>query len=79
MKAKKDNNRDRLGGSGLRKARSELGWSQQQVADRIGTTKVTVNRWENGATFPFVHSLSASYLVKSTQKYPCLPSMERRS
>ncbi len=52
MKAKKDNNRDRLGGSGLRKARSELGLSQQQVADSIGTTKVTVNRWENGVTFP---------------------------
>lgn len=38
--------------TGLHNARKEQGWSQQQLADRIGTTKVNISRWENGATTP---------------------------
>jgi tetratricopeptide (TPR) repeat protein/transcriptional regulator with XRE-family HTH domain len=30
----------------------EQGWSQQQLADKVGTTPITVSRWENGATSP---------------------------
>ncbi len=37
----------------LRKARVERGWSQQELADQIGTTPVNISRWENGSTFPF--------------------------
>jgi transcriptional regulator with XRE-family HTH domain/DNA polymerase III delta prime subunit len=33
-------------------ARLRRGWSQQEVADRIGTTSVNVSRWERGATSP---------------------------
>lgn len=36
----------------LRAAREELGWSQQKLADQVGTTPVNVSRWENGQTFP---------------------------
>jgi tetratricopeptide (TPR) repeat protein/DNA-binding XRE family transcriptional regulator len=36
----------------LRDARSESGWSQQNLADRIGTTPVNISRWENGSNFP---------------------------
>ncbi len=36
----------------LRDARVERGWSQQELADQIGTTSVNVSRWENGSTFP---------------------------
>ncbi|HKV60055.1 MAG TPA: tetratricopeptide repeat protein [Ktedonobacteraceae bacterium] len=36
----------------LRIAREERGWSQQDLAERVGTTAVTVSRWENGQTFP---------------------------
>ena len=36
----------------LRDARLERGWSQQDLADRIGTTVVNISRWENGSTFP---------------------------
>lgn len=36
----------------LRDARVEHGWSQQQLADQVGTTPVTVSRWENGSTSP---------------------------
>ncbi|HJT59521.1 MAG TPA: FxSxx-COOH system tetratricopeptide repeat protein [Ktedonobacteraceae bacterium] len=38
--------------SRLREARLELGWSQQYLAERVGTTPVTVSRWENGLVFP---------------------------
>lgn len=37
----------------LHDARVEQGWSQQELAERIGTTSVNVSRWENGSTFPF--------------------------
>src|SRR5437660_7482732 len=37
----------------LHDARSQRGWSQQNLADRVGTTSVNISRWENGSTFPF--------------------------
>src|SRR5436853_6206128 len=36
----------------LTEARILRGWSQQDVADRIGTTHVNVSRWERGITKP---------------------------
>src|SRR5947209_7760810 len=36
----------------LRNARVEHGWSQQELADLIGTTPVNISRWENGSHFP---------------------------
>jgi tetratricopeptide (TPR) repeat protein/transcriptional regulator with XRE-family HTH domain len=36
----------------LREARVERGWSQQELADQVGTTPVNISRWENGSTFP---------------------------
>src|SRR5436853_7148352 len=36
----------------LTEARNERKLSQQQVADRIGTTHVNVSRWERGITRP---------------------------
>src|SRR5437879_9366717 len=38
--------------SRLHDARSERGWSQQELADQIGTTPVNISRWENGSNFP---------------------------
>src|SRR5947207_15231560 len=40
----------------LRTARVERGWSQQDLADQIGTTPVNISRWENGLTFPIPYS-----------------------
>jgi len=37
---------------GLRDARLERGWSQQELADWVDTTPKTISRWESGATFP---------------------------
>ena len=36
----------------LREERLRRGWSQQEVADRLQTTVVTVNRWEQGVQKP---------------------------
>lgn len=36
----------------LRLERLQRQWSQQELADRLGTTVVSINRWERGATSP---------------------------
>ena len=36
----------------LRAAREGRGWSQQKLAEQIGTTSVNISRWENGSNFP---------------------------
>ncbi len=47
----------------LRAARKERGWTQQQVADRIGAPlSLNISRWENGIAFP-----SPYYLEKLCQ------------
>jgi len=38
--------------SRLHDARVERGWSQQNLAEQVGTTPVNISRWENGSTFP---------------------------
>src|SRR5262252_5324503 len=49
----------------LRAARKERGWTQQQVADRIGAPLwLNVSRWENGTAFP-----SAYYLERLCQLF----------
>lgn len=49
----------------LRAARKERGWSQQQVADRIGAPlSLNVSRWENGTALP-----SAYYLERLCQLF----------
>ena len=36
----------------LREVREQYGWSQQDVADKVGTTPLNVGRWERGVTQP---------------------------
>jgi transcriptional regulator with XRE-family HTH domain len=36
----------------LKKARWLRGWSQRELADRLGTTVVTIKRWERGSQQP---------------------------
>src|SRR5215472_1716917 len=49
----------------LRAARKERGWTQQQVADRIGAPlSLNVSRWENGLAFP-----SAYYIERLCQLF----------
>lgn len=39
----------------LRRERQQRSWTQQQVAESIGTTALSVGRWERGITFPSPH------------------------
>ncbi len=39
----------------LRLARESQGWTQEELAEKLGTTSVTVSRWESGITFPSRH------------------------
>lgn len=39
----------------LRRARELRGWSQQRVAEAVGTNKVMVSRWEGGVMAPSPH------------------------
>ena len=36
----------------LKKLRQQQGWSQEDLARKIGVSFATVNRWENGKTKP---------------------------
>ena len=38
--------------SRLHDARLDRGWSQQDLAELVGTTFVNISRWENGSNFP---------------------------
>jgi len=36
----------------IRRARERMGWSQSELARRIGVSKTAVSKWEDGATAP---------------------------
>lgn len=38
--------------SPLKRVREQRGWTQSEVAERIGSTRINVGRWEKGLTFP---------------------------
>ncbi len=39
-------------GSRLRRERQEHGWTQAEVAEYIGSTRLVVGKWERGEYFP---------------------------
>lgn len=41
----------------IRQARKARNWTQEQLAESIGTTQQTINRWENGYTEPKLSDL----------------------
>jgi transcriptional regulator with XRE-family HTH domain len=59
----------------LRTMRESQGWTQEELAEKIGTTGVTISRWESGVTFPnryFRKKLSILY-GKSIQELGLMP------
>src|SRR5690349_14883677 len=36
----------------IKMEREQRGWTQSEVAERIGSTRINVSRWENGVTVP---------------------------
>lgn len=65
----------------LHDARVEQGWSQQELAERIGTTAVNISRWENGSTFPFPYFRQRliEVLGKPPAKLGLLPLLQQAS
>jgi len=43
----------------IAEARMARGWSQEQLAQAVGTTQQTIQRWESGQTDPQVSKLKA--------------------
>ena len=41
-----------MSGDEIRKLRKAKGWTQQELADKVGVTKTTVLDWEKGRYFP---------------------------
>src|SRR5436853_3446585 len=62
----------------LTEARNERKLSQQQVADRIGTTHVNVSRWERGITKPnpYFRRKLCSLFGKTEQELDLAPAPE---
>ena len=50
-------------GNRIRHLRTALGLSQEKLAERLGVTFATVNRWENAATQPSRLSRAIIYLT----------------
>lgn len=50
-------------GENIRKAREEMGVTQQTLADKLHVTRQAVSRWENGSRYPDL--LTAKALAKS--------------
>ena len=46
------------GASIVREARLRAGFTQQEMADRLGTTQSVVSRWEAGAVSPSLETLA---------------------
>ncbi len=42
----------RTSGSRIRQERERRAWTQAELADRIGSTRINISRWENGASVP---------------------------
>lgn len=41
----------------IKKHRAELGLSQEELAEQVYVTRQTVSNWENGKSYPDIHSL----------------------
>jgi transcriptional regulator with XRE-family HTH domain len=63
----------------LKQAREERGWSQKDVAERIGTDPKTVSRWERMVAYPspYFRQKLAGLFEKSLHELDLLNSSER--
>ena len=43
----------------VKSVRSQLGLTQQELADKLGVSFATVNRWENGKARPNIKAMKA--------------------
>jgi tetratricopeptide (TPR) repeat protein len=61
--------------SRLRHEREKRGWTQSEVAERVGSNRINVGRWENGATVPgpYYRQKLAELFEKSIAELGLLP------
>jgi transcriptional regulator with XRE-family HTH domain len=64
---------------GLKQAREEHGWSQKDVAEKIGTDPKTVSRWERGVAYPspYFRQKLAELFKKSLREMDLLNSCDK--
>src|SRR5438132_5131072 len=68
--------------SRLKREREQRGWTQSELAERIGTTQINVSRWENGVTTPspYYRQRLGELFGKSIQELGLIPeSSEERT
>ncbi len=60
----------------LRRAREQRGWSQEQVAEILGTSILSVSRWERGIVFPnpYYRQKLSSLFEQSPEALGLIPS-----
>ena len=60
-----------LRGAEIRFLRKHCGWSQEELANRLGVTEVTVSRWETGATpIGSANQVALRYLFMAPTTFP---------
>src|SRR3989440_701689 len=61
--------------SRLKREREQRGWTQSELAERIGTTQINVSRWENGVTTPspYYRQRLGELFGKSIQELGLIP------
>ena len=68
--------------SRLKQEREQRGWTQSELAERIGTTQVNISRWEKGVTAPspYYRQRLGELFGKSIQELGLIPeSSEERN
>jgi tetratricopeptide (TPR) repeat protein/DNA-binding transcriptional regulator YiaG len=63
--------------SRLKREREQRGWTQSELAERIGTTQVNISRWEKSVTFPspFYRQKLGELFEKSIQELGFIPQI----
>lgn len=54
----------------IKSKRVESGYTQKDVADRLGVAEATVNRWESGE----IKTIKQKYIVKMAEMFQCDPA-----
>ena len=73
-------NRKAMPNERLRRAREQHNLTQKELADKIGVTNITVNRWENGKVMPipYYRQKLCNFFQMDAETLGLTPSTEKR-